>query len=578
MVGELHVAPGDVVTVRVGGGPTTRVGCFDACVGGFNGGGNGGPRGSRRRRRIRPPHRWRRSGAPGPGRGWRRRRRGRETSAPAAWEETGGAREPTVRSVSAKAAGTGGGAGTQTAGGIGGSPAGANGTLGSGGDGEASALNGGGGGGGGLYGGGSGGSGPVLVEPTLLATPGSGGGGGSSLVPAGGVVNRDPRSIARIAIEYVEPGVAPSLGPIAGVTVAADPGACAAANVSAPSVTVSGDPAPTVSYRPALPGSFPVGVTTVTATATNGVSPDAAASFAVTVQDRQPPTLSAVTSPIVIPQAGPSGAAVTYSAPTALDNCAGVTLARTAGPASGSTFPLGDTTVTYTATDAAGSTASVSFVVRVSDATAPSISAVITPTPDSAGWNRTPVTVTYTCADSGSGIASCSPAQSFIAEGPSTYAGTATDTAGNSTSTTGTVKIDTIAPTVSVTGPAPGVTYNAANVPAVACSTNDATSGGREPCDRHLGGRDEQQRHRDLRRRIGCGRQSCGPGVDHVPGDTDGRPEGRAGRTGERRQELDLRRHGHRHQQRAERSSRECADGPSRRRPPRHERPGRHDP
>ncbi len=43
---------------------------------------------------------------------------------------------------------------------------------------------------------------------------------------------------------------------------------------------------------------------------------------------------------------------VTWVAPTTADNCAGSTNAQTAGDASGSTFPVGTTTITYTATDA----------------------------------------------------------------------------------------------------------------------------------------------------------------------------------------------------------------------------------
>jgi len=48
---------------------------------------------------------------------------------------------------------------------------------------------------------------------------------------------------------------------------------------------------------------------------------------------------------------------------TATDNCPGVTVES--DPASGSTFPLGTTTVTATATDAAGNTSTCSFTVAV---------------------------------------------------------------------------------------------------------------------------------------------------------------------------------------------------------------------
>jgi hypothetical protein len=83
-----------------------------------------------------------------------------------------------------------------------------------------------------------------------------------------------------------------------------------------------------------------------------------------TVTDTQPPALScpgSVTS--VTPNIGGSSAVVTYPTPTASDNCPGVTVA--CNPPSGSTFPVGCTTVACTATDASGNTASCSFQVCV---------------------------------------------------------------------------------------------------------------------------------------------------------------------------------------------------------------------
>jgi hypothetical protein len=63
------------------------------------------------------------------------------------------------------------------------------------------------------------------------------------------------------------------------------------------------------------------------------------------------------------------GAIVTFDMPMAVDNCAGVTVAQTAGLASGSEFPLGTTTNTFIATDASGNTATCTFDVVVQDTT-----------------------------------------------------------------------------------------------------------------------------------------------------------------------------------------------------------------
>jgi Concanavalin A-like lectin/glucanases superfamily/FG-GAP-like repeat/HYR domain/IPT/TIG domain/Secretion system C-terminal sorting domain len=66
----------------------------------------------------------------------------------------------------------------------------------------------------------------------------------------------------------------------------------------------------------------------------------------------------------------------TWTEPTASDNCPGVTVVRTAGPAPGSTFLNGTTTtITYTATDAAGNQTNCSFSVTRAAALSASSSA-----------------------------------------------------------------------------------------------------------------------------------------------------------------------------------------------------------
>ena len=60
------------------------------------------------------------------------------------------------------------------------------------------------------------------------------------------------------------------------------------------------------------------------------------------------------------------GVATWTETPSADDNCDGI-IAAVPDIASGSTFPLGDTTVTYTATDIAGNISTATFVVTVND-------------------------------------------------------------------------------------------------------------------------------------------------------------------------------------------------------------------
>lgn len=145
-----------------------------------------------------------------------------------------------------------------------------------------------------------------------------------------------------------------------------DPNQCGAV-VSYPVPTVSDNcPGATVGCSPASGSFFPVATTTVTCTATDSGGNTAQCSFTVTVNDTQPPaiTCQANVTAVAAPTCPPStGAAVTFPPPAASDNCPGVT--AICSPASGSAFPVGTTTVTCTATDAAGNTASCTFTVTV---------------------------------------------------------------------------------------------------------------------------------------------------------------------------------------------------------------------
>ena len=116
----------------------------------------------------------------------------------------------------------------------------------------------------------------------------------------------------------------------------------------------------TVTCTPAAGSFFPRGVTTVSCTTGAGPS----CSFSVIVNDTQNPTITcpadqSVNSPVPTP--------VSYPAPTVSDNCPGSTV--NCAPASGSTFPLGTTTVNCTATDASSNPAACSFAVTVSGCT-----------------------------------------------------------------------------------------------------------------------------------------------------------------------------------------------------------------
>ena len=120
---------------------------------------------------------------------------------------------------------------------------------------------------------------------------------------------------------------------------------------------------------PASGSTFPLGATTVTSVATDNAGQVASGTFTVTVVDTTPPAIS-VPADISTNATTATGATVTF-ATSAIDLVSG-SVATTSVPASGSVFPIGTTTVTTTATDAAGNRASKTFNVTV---TVPAIGA-----------------------------------------------------------------------------------------------------------------------------------------------------------------------------------------------------------
>jgi hypothetical protein len=121
-------------------------------------------------------------------------------------------------------------------------------------------------------------------------------------------------------------------------------------------------PAPTATCNPDTGSLFPLGDTTVNCSATSAGG-TATRSFKVTVADETPPVLTVPGNQTATTSG--STAVVTYTEPTATDN---VDSSPTVScdHHTGDAFLLGQTTVTCTATDAAGLTDSKSFTVTVS--------------------------------------------------------------------------------------------------------------------------------------------------------------------------------------------------------------------
>jgi hypothetical protein len=137
------------------------------------------------------------------------------------------------------------------------------------------------------------------------------------------------------------------------------------AYVRYPTVTASdpNDGTVRVTCSPTSGSRFPLGITTVTCRATNRAGVTSTNSFEVKVVDTTAPSLSRAPNLSVIATSR-SGRTVGFVKPVATDAVSGV-LPVTCAPASGSLFALGTTTVTCSATDAAGNVGRTSFTVRV---------------------------------------------------------------------------------------------------------------------------------------------------------------------------------------------------------------------
>ena len=120
---------------------------------------------------------------------------------------------------------------------------------------------------------------------------------------------------------------------------------------------------------PASGGFFPLGVTTVTCSAVDAAGNSGSNTFTVEVQDQTKPVVT-VPADITAEATSAAGATVTWIGVSAVDDVSGPVTA-TCDETSGSVFPLGPTTVTCTAQDAAGNVGENSFTVTVVDTTAP---------------------------------------------------------------------------------------------------------------------------------------------------------------------------------------------------------------
>lgn len=230
------------------------------------------------------------------------------------------------------------------------------------------------------------------------------------------------------------------------VSVSADAGACEATGVSLGTPTTSDNCAGETASNDA-PSAFPLGDTIVTWTVTDAAGNTATCTQTVTVTDDVAPTITCPSDITVSTDAGACEATgVGLGDAVTSDNCPGETASNDAP----STFPIGDTIVTWTVTDAAGNTATCTQTVTVTDDEDPTVTC-----PDD-------VTVTvnqgelftlpdYTTSATASDNCTAAPALSQdpaagtdVGVGTTTVTITATDDAGNTTTCTFDVVVDEV--------------------------------------------------------------------------------------------------------------------------------------
>jgi hypothetical protein len=235
------------------------------------------------------------------------------------------------------------------------------------------------------------------------------------------------------------------------ITAEATGSSGAAVGYSSPTATDLVDGVVPVACAPVSGSVFALGVTPVTCTATDAHSNTATTGFNVTIADTTDPIL-ALPADITAEATGPSGADVTYSA-SATDLVDG-SVDALCSPASGSTFALGTTSVSCTATDDSGNTTSGSFNVAVEDTTAPIVTAPAPISAEAAGPSGAVATFAASASDIVDGpiTPTCSPLSgSTFALGTTLVTCSATDAAGNTGTASFNVTVsDTTAPSLSL--------------------------------------------------------------------------------------------------------------------------------
>jgi len=192
------------------------------------------------------------------------------------------------------------------------------------------------------------------------------------------------------------------------------------------------------------PASFPIGMTTITWTVSDTSGNTASSAQVVTVVDSIIPEILAPED-IMMEAAGPDGSIVAIGTPTVSDTI-GISSVTNDAP---DVFPIGETIVTWTATDTHGNVATTSQTITVIDTISPVVTA-----PDSIIVEATGVSTTVEIGivdttDSVGVTSITNDAPESYSVGDTIITWIATDAAGNSASSAQTVSVvDTTPPEI----------------------------------------------------------------------------------------------------------------------------------
>ena len=203
----------------------------------------------------------------------------------------------------------------------------------------------------------------------------------------------------------------------------------------------------TAACWPARNTVFAIGTTPVTCTVTDAAGDTATGEFTVTVTNTAP-TFTPPAS-VTVEATGGSGAVVDFTA--AGDDLEDGTLSAVCSPVSGSTFPVGSTTVSCTVTDVALAVASGSFTVTVADTTAPVLTLPVIAPAFAASSTGNVVNFAATAVDivDGARAVTCTPASgSTFPIATTTVNCSVSDTRGNTSTGSFDVAITNTAPTI----------------------------------------------------------------------------------------------------------------------------------